>query len=120
MISTYGMSEIQGSSTNKAQRLLFVYYTTTSFIFSQVFAKDYYHQPSLSNLSVTNAYIYNVYIKKKSKPAAAIIIIHSRTKKTDNLFNQSIYQRSISMRINQIYNQSKEEKKKGELTRSKK
>lgn len=53
--------------TNNAQRLLFVYYSTSSFIFSSFFAKDYYHQPSFSNLSLSNAYIYNVYIQEKNQ-----------------------------------------------------
>lgn len=67
-----------------------------------VFAKDYYHQPSLSNLSVTNVHIQCICIHKKKIKTGCCHHHTSGHKKKGNLVNQSIHQRVISMGINRI------------------
>jgi hypothetical protein len=59
---------------------------------SEVFAIDYYHQPSLSNLFLTNAYIQCIHEKKIK---TGCYHQHTSAHKDDNLVNQSIHQQAI-------------------------
>ena len=61
-----------------------------SHLSSQVFAKDYYHQPSLSNLFLLNACIQCIHGKKIKTGCYSYHHTSAHTKKKDNLFNQSI------------------------------
>ena len=92
---TYGMSELQGSFPHKAQRLLFVYGSTSSFIFG----RDDYHQPSVSNLSLPSEHVSPMCMYTKKNPNRLLTSSHTHpcTGRLTSLINQSISKTEIQV-----------------------